>query len=330
MRKILEEHLLAQNLSTIIDMSNSGLDPMLDLDKIEDLNRLYRLFGMVPGGLPSLRRGLKNSIIRRGKEVNQASMCTEGGEEVEIEADKTEAKTAKGKAKARTGGMPPQTLTSALKWVQDVLDLKDKFDKGWKEAFDSNRDIESSINEVMNGVFIFLRDSWKLSGFRRFYQFERKGTRVHFVVHRRKLEEGPQGGASAKALHRSVLVFMVPQQKSEMEVDIILEKTITVFRYLTEKDAFERYYKNHLAKRLLLGRSVSDDAERGMLAKLKVECGYQFTQKLEGMFQDMKVSSDTMQAYRRHLQNTTVRLALPLSKRSLYLARHRKLKYSSP
>lgn len=95
-----------------------------------------------------------------------------------------------------------------------------------------------------------------------------------------------------------------------MEVDIILEKTITVFRYLTEKDAFERYYKNHLAKRLLLGRSVSDDAERGMLAKLKVECGYQFTQKLEGMFQDMKISSDTMQAYRRHLENTTVCLIL--------------------
>ena len=46
---------------------------------------------------------------------------------------------------------------------------------------------------------------------------------------------------------------------------------MTVFRYITDKDVFERYYKNHLAKRLLLGRSVSDDAERGMLAKLKVE-----------------------------------------------------------
>lgn len=172
MRKILEEHLLAQNLSTIIDMPNSGLDPMIDLDKIEDLSRLYRLFSMVPSGLPSLRRGLKYSIIRRGKEVNQASMCAEGGDDVEIEADKTEAKTAKGKAKARAGGIPSQNLTSALKWVQDVLNLKDKFDKGWKEAFDSNRDIETSTNEVMNGIFSFLRDSCQMSGFRRFHQFE--------------------------------------------------------------------------------------------------------------------------------------------------------------
>ncbi|KAG5220034.1 Cullin [Salix suchowensis] len=63
--------------------------------------------------------------------------------------------------------------------------------------------------------------------------------------------------------------------------------------------------QSHLAKRLLHGRSVSDDAERGMLAKLKVECGYQFTHKLEGMFHDMKISDDTMSSYRTYLENTT-------------------------
>jgi len=89
--------------------------------------------------------------------------------------------------------------------------------------------------------------------------------------------------------------------KTDDEVDIILDKTITVFRFITEKDVFERYYKSHLAKRLLQGRSVSDDAEKGMLAKLKVECGFQFTQKLEGMFHDLKISNDTMAAYKKHL-----------------------------
>ena len=89
-------------------------------------------------------------------------------------------------------------------------------------------------------------------------------------------------------------------------METILDKTITVFRFLTDKDVFERYYKGHLAKRLLHGRSVSDDAERGMLAKLKVECGFQFTQKLEGMFHDMKISVETMKAYKTHLAKTTV------------------------
>lgn len=43
-----------------------------------------------------------------------------------------------------------------------------------------------------------------------------------------------------------------------------------IYSALQEKDVFEKYYKQHLAKRLLLGRSVSDDAERNMIAKLKV------------------------------------------------------------
>ena len=67
-------------------------------------------------------------------------------------------------------------------------------------------------------------------------------------------------------------------------------------RYLQEKDVFERYYKAHMAKRLLAGRATSDDAERSMLVKLKTECGYQFTSKLESMFTDIRTSRDTMQA----------------------------------
>lgn len=77
---------------------------------------------------------------------------------------------------------------------------------------------------------------------------------------------------------------------------------------------FERYYKGHLAKRLLQGKSVSDDAERGMLAKFKVEQGIQFTQKMEGMFNDMKISADTTKDYLDHIAKTTVSQALRFSK----------------
>jgi cullin 3 len=115
-------------------------------------------------------------------------------------------------------------------------------------------------------------------------------------------------------------------QKTEEEVDNILDHTITLFRFIREKDVFERYYKQHLAKRLLFGRSVSDDAERSMITKLKVgfkrflpnphyqkcqiykprlifqvECGYQFTTKLEGMFNDIRISADTVAAYKDYL-----------------------------
>lgn len=39
-----------------------------------------------------------------------------------------------------------------------------------------------------------------------------------------------------------------------------------------------------------------------MLVKLKTECGYQFTSKLESMFTDIKTSRDTMQEYKARRQ----------------------------
>ena len=64
-----------------------------------------------------------------------------------------------------------------------------------------------------------------------------------------------------------------------------------MFKYIG-KDIFEAFYKKDLAKRLLVGKSASVDAEKSMLLKLKQECGAQFTSKLEGMFKDIELSKD--------------------------------------
>ncbi|PIL35566.1 transcription factor [Ganoderma sinense ZZ0214-1] len=280
LRRILEQHLVSAHLWTVINMPNSGLDAMIDSDRVDDLARLYRLFTRVSAGLPCLRKSLRETIIRRGKEINESSSSA-GGEGVDSggEDDGMDGSgKGKGKAKARPPNAASQTLSLALKWVQDVLDLKDKFDKIWSKAFQSDRDLESSLNEA----------------FETFINLNEKAPEYISLFIDENLKKGLKG-------------------KSETEVDIVLDKTITVFRFITDKDVFERYYKGHLAKRLLLGRSVSDDAERGMLAKLKVECGYQFTQKLEGMFHDMKISSDTMEAYRDHLAKNAVAQDIDIS-----------------
>jgi hypothetical protein len=38
-----------------------------------------------------------------------------------------------------------------------------------------------------------------------------------------------------------------------------------------------------------------------MIAKLKAECGYQFTAKLEGMFVDINISKTVMEQYKRSI-----------------------------
>ena len=80
-------------------------------------------------------------------------------------------------------------------------------------------------------------------------------------------------------------------------MEVVVDKVMTLFRYLQEKDEFEKYYRQHLVMRLHAGKTVYDDAERSLIVKLKTECGYEFTPKLEGMFTDMKVSQDTRKGF---------------------------------
>jgi cullin 3 len=120
---------------------------MIDTDKIEDIARLYRLFTMVPTGLPCLKRSLKDSIAHRGREINRLSLGMDGGD-LDVEGDEADNASRKGKGKARAPNPGAQTLSLALRWVQDVLDLKDKFDSVWKRAFNSDLQVESALNEV--------------------------------------------------------------------------------------------------------------------------------------------------------------------------------------
>jgi hypothetical protein len=61
---------------------------------------------------------------------------------------------------------------------------------------------------------------------------------------------------------------------------------------LQDKDIFEGYYTISLSKRLLESRVINEEAERVLLLKLKEECGFAFTQRLEVMYKDIKMSDE--------------------------------------
>ncbi|KAF8183923.1 Cullin, partial [Pholiota molesta] len=259
--QVLKDNLLSPHLESVISKENSGMDAMIDNNQFDDLSRLFRLCLMVPKGIPCLQGSLKKSIVHRGREINQVSL---GEDLVDNETEDKDSKD-KGKGKGKVPGIQP-----AITWVQDVLGLKDKFDTVWKTSFQSNREVEITLNDAFG---TFVNQNEKCSEFISLFIDE-------------NLRRGIKG-------------------KTDLEVEAILDKTITIFRFINEKDVFERYYKGHLAKRLLHSRSVSDDAEHNMLMKLKIESGVQFTQKMEGMFNDIKVSADTTKAYLDHVSKTT-------------------------
>ncbi|KAI8568421.1 hypothetical protein RHMOL_Rhmol02G0197900 [Rhododendron molle] len=92
---------------------------------------------------------------------------------------------------------------------------------------------------------------------------------------------------------------------SEEELEGTLDKVLVLFRFIQGKDVFEAFYKKDLAKRLLLGKTASIDAEKSMISKLKTECGSQFTNKLEGMFKDIELSKEINESFKQSSQART-------------------------
>lgn len=100
---------------------------------------------------------------------------------------------------------------------------------------------------------------------------------------------------------------------SEAELDDKLCSCITVFKYLDDKDVYQRHYARMLAKRLIHGQTASMDAEEVMINKLKQACGYEFTNKLHRMFTDMSVSSGLLEEFITYQKESQIDLGLNFS-----------------
>uniref|UniRef100_A0A0B7AC95 Cullin-4A n=1 Tax=Arion vulgaris TaxID=1028688 RepID=A0A0B7AC95_9EUPU len=152
--------------------------------------------------------------------------------------------------------------------VQKLLDFKDKIDNIILECFDKN---DKFVNVMKESFECFIN------------QRQNKPAELIAKYVDSKLRAGNK-------------------EATEEELEKLLDKILVIFRFIHGKDVFEAFYKKDLAKRLLVGKSASVDAEKSMLSKLKQECGSAFTSKLEGMFKDMELSKDTSLAFRQSLQ----------------------------
>ncbi|XP_067007434.1 cullin-3-A [Anabrus simplex] len=230
--EVVEEELIKKHMKTIVEMENSGVVHMLKNQKTEDLACMYKLFSRVSDGLKTMADCVSQYLREQGKALVQEE---EGG-------------------------------TNAINFVQNLLDLKDRFDHFLHNSFNNDKIFKQMI----------------ASDFEHFLNLNPKSPEYLSLFIDDKLKKGVKG-------------------MTEQEIEMVLDKTMVLFRFLQEKDVFERYYKQHLAKRLLLNKSVSDDSEKNMISKLKTECGCQFTSKLEGMFKDMTVSNTIMEEFKDHV-----------------------------
>ena len=259
---VVETELIRNRIAELMQME-SGVRYMVLNDQISDLRLLYTLISRVDPRKVELINSLQKQILEMGDEIN-ANTSTALSSMATAKGEKSEGSGAKPTAPAPAPAA--QQTTAAVSWVDDVLHLKDKFDNIWEKSFAKDQGIQTAQTKSFSE---FINSSPRSSEFMSLFIDD-------------NLRRGLKG-------------------KTENEVDEVLEKAITLLRYVQDKDLFERYYKKHLSRRLLMGRSVSAEVEQQMISRMKIEVGNNFTLKLEGMFKDMKLSEDLTSGYKTHV-----------------------------
>ena len=106
-------------------------------------------------------------------------------------------------------------------FVQKLLDMKDKFAEIISSSFSNDKYFQNTLNQA----------------FEYFINLNTRSPEFISLFVDDKLRKGMKG---------------MPEE----DIEKVFDKVMILFRYLQEKDVFEKYYKGHLAKRLLSGRTV--------------------------------------------------------------------------
>lgn len=102
-------------------------------------------------------------------------------------------------------------------------------------------------------------------------------------------------------------------EDEDEEITKQLDHVLALFRFVHGKAVFEAFYKRDLARRLLLQRSASADAEKSMLTRLKSECGPGFTHNLEQMFKDIELAREEITSLKSMLEESQTKPSVDLN-----------------
>ncbi|KAF2743870.1 Cullin-domain-containing protein [Sporormia fimetaria CBS 119925] len=258
-QQVVEDELVRNKIVEVVDM-DSGVWFMLDNDRFEELSLLYNLNARVDDRKSVVTRAVQQRIVALGDDINKAAL-----------AASQSAPAAPGDAaeKSKPSAQTNQQTAAAIKWVEDVLALKDKFDMVWKESFQQDNMMQTAMTR-------------SFADFINSTNFPRTSEYISLFIDE-NMKKGIKG-------------------KTEAEIDTVLDKAIILLRYVQDKDLFERYYKKHLCRRLLMNKSISNEVEKQMISKMKIELGNNFTTKLEAMFKDMTISEELTASFKKHVE----------------------------
>lgn len=257
---------------------------MLKSERIEDLRRMHRLLTRLGlDGIQPMLTALYDYILATGMDVlralagrTKADASAEGDEEAsEKPASAAAAKKAAAAAVADS--------VSAPDYVATLLQIHDKFAQVVNVSFSDDPQFIASLDKACRKL-----------------------------VNDNPVTAGTGRSPELLAKYADMLLKKGASKQTavtdETEMETKLRQLITIFKYVDDKDVFQKFYSRMMAKRLILSTSVSEDAEKFMVNQLKEVCGHEYTTKLQRMFTDMQTSLDTNTKFRDYLQERSTSL----------------------
>ncbi|CAL4108243.1 unnamed protein product, partial [Meganyctiphanes norvegica] len=225
--EVVEEELIKKHMKTIVEMENSGVVYMLKNNKTEDLACMYKLMSRVSDGLRAVAECVSQHLREQGKALVAEE---EGGK-------------------------------NAITFVQNLLDLKDRFDHFLHNSFNNDKIFKQMI----------------AADFEYFLNLNSKSPEYLSLFIDDKLKKGVKG-------------------MTEAEIEAVLDKTMVLFRFLQEKDVFESLYRSLLlAKRFLLVKIIwckNEQNPRELGGAIKIDLSWHFMDRSPDMYKQINIKNN--------------------------------------
>ncbi|KAJ5077821.1 cullin-1 [Anaeramoeba ignava] len=230
-------------------------EELVQIDKLDDLQRMYKLLNRVPDGLKVLRDNLEQIIKDKGLDALEA--------------------------------VKDQAIKDPRIYVDTMLGTYQRYHRLVQKAFRGDPGFVTSLDKACKK---FMNDNAVC-----------------------RAGNSPSQSPELVAKFCDMLLKKSSKNPDETELSKTLNDVMIVFKYLEDKDVFQKFYSKNLAKRLIHGSSVSEDAESEMIGKLKAACGYEWSSKLQRMYQDVTVSREMNTNFKNFIKSKNYTLDVDFS-----------------
>ena len=232
-------------LSAHAQLLQENFRVLLEHDRREDMERIYRLLDRIDDGLKPLR-AIFNEHVQQAGLAAVERIATEGTDDSADSADPKD-------------------------YVEALLAVHTSYNALVTSCFGGDAEFVKALDNACNEF-----------------------------VNRNKVCKSSSSRSSPELLAKYCDNLLKKGSKNvdDNDVEATLQNVMVIFKYIEDKDVFQKFYTRHLSRRLVGGQSSSDDAEASMLGKLKEACGFEYTNKLQRMYNDMQISKDLNDAFR--------------------------------